>query len=69
MNQKQNKSNVELMLDTAFKVWNWHNALKEMTKGFVSSDTGQQLLEAGMHLLRHIDFDTIVGCLQAAFQF
>lgn len=62
---KQNKTNVELLLDTAFKALSWHNALKGMTKEFMTSDTGQQLLEA-MH---HIDFDTIVTCMQAAFQF
>ena len=66
---KQNKTNVEVLLDTAFKALSWHNALKGMTKEFVTSDTGQQLLDAGSHFLQQIDFSTILGYLHIAAQF
>ena len=68
MNQKQNKTNVEQLLDNAYKALGWHNFFKGMTKEFVSSDTGQQLLDAGMHLLHQTDSGTILGYLHTIIQ-
>lgn len=68
MHQKQNKTTVELLLENAYKGWTYHNMFKALTKDFLSTALGQQLLEHCAHAIQHTDMASIISFFHTAIQ-
>lgn len=66
MHEKQHQNTASQLMDNAYKLWGWYNMLKSLTKDFLSTDLGQQLMAWGALLLGQLDFEIINSYLNSA---